>query len=249
MNLISGFITAGTLPSVSLAEFERHLDESGFTLPPGYSMGYGGEASQRDDAVGNLMANVGVLGVMMVAVLVLSFGSFRLAGMILAVAACSGGLGMIGLYFGGYPFGFMAIIGIMGLIGIAINDSIVVLAALQSAAASASANNRTLMLDEQVGVVIQCTRHVVATTFTTIAGFTPLIIDGGEFWPPLAIAIAGGVSGATLLALFFVPAVFRMIHTRRIDARAAIYKINEDSEPKPVTIPAAPTALAGSQTH
>ncbi len=59
--------------------------------------------------------------------------------------------------------------------------------------------------------MIGCTRHVVATTLTTIAGFTPLIVDGGQFWPPLAIAIAGGVSGATLLALFFVPAIYRLV--------------------------------------
>ena len=210
MNLISGFITAGTLPSVSLKEFERRLDASGFELPKGYSIEYGGEASQRDDAIGNLMANVGVLAVVMIAVLVLSFGSFRLAGTILFVAACSGGLGMIGLWAGGYPFGFMAIIGIMGLIGVAINDSIVVIAALQQ-----SDREMRFALDDQVRTVVRCTRHVVATTFTTIAGFTPLIVDGGDFWPPLAIAIAGGVSGATLLALVFVPAVYRLIVLRQ----------------------------------
>ncbi|MEO1529842.1 MAG: efflux RND transporter permease subunit, partial [Planctomycetota bacterium] len=205
MNQISGFITAGTLPSVSLAEYEKRLAESGFELPAGYSIQYGGEASQRDDAVGNLMANVGVLAVAMVAVLVLSFGSFRLAGVVLMVAACSGGLGMGALWIGGYPFGFMAIIGIMGLIGVAINDSIVVLATLQK-----HSLERKLTLDEMVETVVGCSRHVVATTFTTIAGFTPLIIDGGQFWPPLAVAIAGGVGGATLLALSLIPAAYRM---------------------------------------
>ncbi|MEO1616108.1 MAG: efflux RND transporter permease subunit [Planctomycetota bacterium] len=206
LNLISGFTTAGTLPSVSLQAFEKRLAQSDFEMPPGYSMEYGGEAAQRDDAVGSLMANVGVLAVLMVAVLVLSFGSFRLALMILAVAVCSGGLGMLGLWAGGYPFGFMAIIGIMGLIGVAINDSIVVLASLQQAA-----REQPMTLARMVETVIHCTRHVVATTLTTIAGFTPLILDGGEFWPPLAIAIAGGVSGATLLALCFVPAIFRLV--------------------------------------
>ncbi|MEM0925581.1 MAG: efflux RND transporter permease subunit, partial [Planctomycetota bacterium] len=205
MNLVSGFVAAGTLPSVSVAAFERNLKEMGFELPAGYSREYGGEAAQRNDAVGNLMANVGVLAVLMVAVLVLSFGSFRLAFLILTVAACSGGLGMVGLWFGGYPFGFMAIIGIMGLIGVAINDSIVVLASLQQLV-----RERPATLPRLVETVIECTRHVVATTLTTIAGFTPLILDGGKFWPPLAVAIAGGVSGATLLALFFVPAVFRL---------------------------------------
>lgn len=206
MNLISGYVTAGTLPSEALTAFEENLAASGFVMPPGYRLEYGGEASQRDDAVGNLMANVGVLAVAMVAVLVLSFGSFRLAGLVLVVAACSGGLGVIGLWMGGYPFGFMAIIGIMGLIGVAINDTIVVLAALQG-----NTKARGASLDGLIDTVVGCTRHVVATTLTTIAGFAPLIIDGGEFWPPLAIAVAGGVGGATLMAVIFIPAAYRLI--------------------------------------
>ncbi|TWU58905.1 Swarming motility protein SwrC [Rubripirellula tenax] len=206
MNQVAGFISAGTLPADSLLEFQDRLARSGFQLPPGYELEYGGEASQRNDAVGNLMANVGVLMVMMIATLVLSFRSFRLAAVIMVVAVGSIGLGMIGLWIGGYPFGFMAIIGTMGLVGVAINDSIVVLASLREHEAGGR-----LSLDETVDVVYRCTRHVVATTLTTIAGFAPLIISGGKFWPPLAIAIAGGVSGATLMALCFVPATYRML--------------------------------------
>ncbi len=59
------------------------------------------------------------------------------------------------------------------------------------------------------------TRHVFSTTVTTIAGFFPLILAGGGFWPPLAIAIASGVAGATILALYFVPAVYVLMNRRR----------------------------------
>ncbi|OYP32269.1 efflux RND transporter permease subunit [Rhodopirellula sp. MGV] len=228
MNLVSGFVTAGTLPSVSLVEFEQTLAATGFQLPPGYTMEYGGETSQRDDALGNLMANTGVLAVLMVASQVLSFGSFRYATIIFVVAFCSCGLGMVGLWCGGFPIGFMAIIGVMGLIGISINDSIVVLASLQNAAPQSAAGLKSVMpVNAIVEIVVRCTRHVLATTLTTIAGFMPLILDGGEFWPPLAVAIAGGVVGATLLALVFVPATFQIVQrqkvryrqTRRVDDR------------------------------
>ena len=60
-------------------------------------------------------------------------------------------------------------------------------------------------------VVFHSTRHILSTTFTTMAGFTPLIVGGGGFWPPLAIAIAGGVAGATILALYFVPATYMLL--------------------------------------
>ena len=64
-------------------------------------------------------------------------------------------------------------------------------------------------------VVVRSSRHVFATTSTTIAGFLPLIIEGGGFWPPLAITIAGGVVGATLLALVFVPSSYLIVNRVR----------------------------------
>lgn len=220
MNLIAGYVRAGTLPAKSLSDFKRRMVESGIEFPPGYDLKYGGEAAQRDQAVGNLMANVGVLAMLMIATLVISFRSFRMTGLIFVVAVCSVGLGMVGLYVLGYPFGFMAIIGTMGLIGIAINDSIVVLAALQAATRENQISQRSgktgsaLSVQQTTNVVVRCTRHVLATTMTTIAGFTPLILNGSEFWPPLAIAIAGGVTGATILALLLIPCGFRLLTVR-----------------------------------
>lgn len=55
------------------------------------------------------------------------------------------------------------------------------------------------------------TRHVVATTLTTIAGFTPLLVDGGTFWPPMAVVIAGGVFGATVLGLVAAPCAYAIV--------------------------------------
>ncbi len=204
MNEVSAFLNVGVLPATVLAALEKRLAAQEFRLPDGYTKEYGGEASKRNDAVGNLSANVGVLAALMVATLVLSFSSFRLAGIIGLVGFLSVGLGMGALYLGGYPFGFMAIIGTMGLVGVAINDSIVVLATLQE-----TYGRRSVTSAELTETVMRCTRHVLATTFTTVAGFLPLIWSGGQFWPPLAVAISGGVLGATLLALVFVPIAYR----------------------------------------
>ena len=200
MNEVQAFITAGVLPASVLAAFNERLDASGFTLPHGYRMEYGGEAAKRDEAIGNLMANVSVLMVLMAATLVLSFRSFRAATLIAIVGGLSIGLGLGALWLFDYPFGFMAIIGAMGLMGVAINDAIVVLAAIRGDE-QARAGDPTAVTD----VVVRATRHIVATSLTTMAGFTPLVLGGGGFWPPLAIAIAGGVGGATILALYFVP--------------------------------------------
>lgn len=214
MQEVQAYLTAGVLPSEVLALLDQRLKSTVDNLPPGYSMEYGGEASKRDDAVGNLLASVGILVMAMITTLVLSIGSFRGSMVIGAVALMAIGYGGMSLFVFGYPFGFMAIVGVMGLIGIAINDSIVVLTALRENRSAATGD-----VDAIVEVTLHETRHVLATTCTTIAGFTPLIISGGGFWPPMAIAIAGGVVGCTLSALFFVPAAFGGLMRHRTTAK------------------------------
>ena len=209
MTEVQAFLEAGVLPAPVLVDFQNRLERSGVSLPPGYELKYGGEVAQRDDAVGNLMASVGVLAMLMVAALVLSFQSFRLAALIGVVAVLAVGLGLGSLWVFGYPFGFMAIIGTMGLVGVAINDSIVVLAAIQEDKAAANGDAHAIR-----DVVVRASRHVIATSLTTIAGFLPLILAGGGFWPPMAVTIAGGVGGATVLALIFVPACYLIVMKR-----------------------------------
>ncbi|MEP3930220.1 efflux RND transporter permease subunit, partial [Rhodopirellula bahusiensis] len=220
MNEVAAFLDAGVLPSSVQAQLEADLESNPLDLPAGYSMEFGGEASKRDDAVGNLFSTVGVLGVLMLATLVLSFSSFRMAGIISVVAVLSIGLAMAALAISGYSFGFMAIIGTMGLIGVAINDSIVVLAGIRANPKASSGD-----VEATVAETMHTSRHVVATTLTTMAGFTPLILDGGGFWPPMAVSIAGGVAGATLLALVLVPA----LHQRLVKTPC-----RENASPAPV---------------
>ena len=131
INSIQCFITAGVLPSQVLTDLIQQLQKSNFKLPLGYRIEFGGESTTRDETVANLMATVGIVLVLMLATLVLSFSSFRLAFIIAVVGFCSVGLGLLPLWIFGYPLGFMAIVGTVSLIGVAINDSIVVLAASQ----------------------------------------------------------------------------------------------------------------------
>ncbi|NER80559.1 MAG: efflux RND transporter permease subunit, partial [Leptolyngbya sp. SIO1D8] len=209
INTVQGFLTAGSLPDTALTKFQQQLADKNWQLPLGYRLEYGGEADARGDAVGNLLSTVGVLTILMTATLVLSFNSFGLAALIGSVALLAVGLAALALKVFGSLFGFTAILGTLGLIGLAINDSIVVLAALRE---NPDARQGNPQATEQV--VMHATRHVVATTLTTITGFIPLMLDRTGFWPPLAIAIAGGLGGATLLALYYIPAAHILIFRR-----------------------------------
>ena len=190
----------------ALSDFKQQLEDTNWQLPNGYSYEFGGEVEQKNNALGGLVSTVGVIAVLMVATLVLSLGSFRLAAIIGVVAIASFGLGLFAIWLFGYPFGFNPIIGTVGLIGVAINDSIVVLAAIQQHPIAKTGNKPAIKK-----VVLRSTRHVIATTSTTGVGFVPLLLGGGEFWPPLAIEIAGGVIGATLLALYLIPAAYLIV--------------------------------------
>ncbi|AFY40353.1 acriflavin resistance protein [[Leptolyngbya] sp. PCC 7376] len=210
VNTVLGYLEAGALPATVLGKFNQHLEDISFELPQGYRLAYGGEADAQGSAVSGLLGTVGVLFVMMAATLILSFNSFGFAALIGTVAICTIGLGALALLMFNSLFGFTAILGSLGLMGLAINDSIVVLAALREDPEAKQGNYRAT-----AKVVLQATRHVLATTFTTIVGFTPLVLDPTGFWPPLAIALAGGLGGATLLALYYIPAAHILILRRK----------------------------------
>ena len=71
-----------------------------------------------------------------------------------------------------------------------------------------------MCIRDSAEVVSGCTRHIIATTVTTVVGFLPLILSGGKFWPPLAVTIAGAVGAATMMALYVVPSMHLLLFRR-----------------------------------
>ncbi|WP_375748827.1 efflux RND transporter permease subunit [Vibrio sp. HN007] len=204
VNTIEGYIEAGVLPQVVLDEFKLALEQ--YQFPAGYKVEFGGEAAERDDSVNQLVSNVSVVLVLMILVVVLSFNSFRLSSVIFIVAGLAAGLGILSVWFFGYPFGFTVIIALLGVVGLAINAAIVIISELSACPAASRGEP-----DAILAAVMSCTRHITSTTITTIGGFIPLILAGGGFWPPFAIAIAGGTALTTLLSFYFVPPVFKLL--------------------------------------
>ena len=103
------------------------------SLPPGYRIELGGESEQRSRGPQPSWRIFALpLFVIMAGTIILSFNSFRMAGIIGVVAFLSIGLALLGVWLFGYPMGFLAIVGTMGLVGLAINGGIVVLSALRA---------------------------------------------------------------------------------------------------------------------
>ena len=210
-NDVLGYIRRDALAIDVTNAIMARVEAEGFDVPPGYAFEVAGDSEQQADALGDLLTYLPVLLMLMIGTIVLSFRSNRLALLIGVVAVLSVGLGMLSLWIGGYARGFNAIIGSVGLVGVAINGTIVVLAAIRANAES-RAGHLQAIVDETIGA----TRHIVSTTATTVGGFIPLLLfTGGDFWPPLAIVIAGGVGFSITLSLVFTPAVYYWLHRAR----------------------------------
>lgn len=214
VNTLEAYIVSGVLPAQVLNEVTDQV--AAIKLPPGYRIEIGGENAKRNEAVGNLLSNVILVVSLLVATVVLSFNSFRLTSIILLSALQSAGLGLLAVFVFGYPFGFPVIIALLGLMGLAINAAIVILAELEDAPTARLGDKAVI-----VSTVSSCGRHISSTTITTVGGFIPLIIAGGGFWPPFAIAIAGGTLLTTLLSLIWVPTMYLLLMTKRHSPQAA----------------------------
>jgi multidrug efflux pump len=211
VNVVRGYTTSGVYPETAFDGLMEVLDEDPLFMPPGYRLEVGGDAAERSDAMANLFAYVPVLVLLMVAFVSLSLGSFRLGGVVFAVAIQSMGLGLLSIALFRYPLGFQGMIGLIGLVGVAINAAIVINSALRADRASV-AGSPTAIRDVVLG---ETSRHIVSTTITTFGGFLPLILSPGGFWPPFATGIAGGVLLSTIISFYFVPASFLLVTRRR----------------------------------
>ncbi|MEL6705273.1 MAG: efflux RND transporter permease subunit [Bacteroidota bacterium] len=175
-------------------------------LPPGYRVVYGGKLEAQQESFSSLGAAllVALLGIL--AVLVLQFRSFRQP-LIIIVAIPLAVIGAFpALLITGYTFSFMAFIGFTSLIGIVVNNSII----LVDYANQLRTQGRTVT--EAIAEAGQ-TRFtpILLTTLTTIGGLLPLTLTNSDLWSPLGWVIIGGLTVSTLLTLVVVPALFRLL--------------------------------------
>ncbi|KZX60185.1 acriflavine resistance protein B [Halioglobus sp. HI00S01] len=203
INTVQGYITRGVLPEEVLKLLQQDLVNNPINLPPGYSIVYGGDTDERARVVEKIMAPMGLIVSVLIATIVLTFNSWRLTGIALLVCLCSMGLSLLSLALFQYPFGVMSLVGVIGSIGVSINAAIIILTALQANPAAVAGGRYAIRT-----VVMDSSRHIISTTVTTFGGFLPLILEGSEFWPPFAMAIAGGVLLSTIISFFLVPPLF-----------------------------------------
>jgi len=202
VNMVEGWIWTQTLPSETENYIIEDVEIFKSKLPIGYSIKQLGEAESRGESQSQIYSSAALYIVLIIIGLVFALNSFRQTALILSVAILSIGLSFLGLFIGQQNYGFIGTISAVGLIGLSINDSIIVLSHIKE-----EAEKKDISKAEIVEVVIRSTRHIITTSLTTLGGFVPLIF-ASVFFKPLAWAMSIGVLGATLTALLYIPAMF-----------------------------------------
>ena len=190
--------------AATTSEVLERLDAS--ELPAGYRYQIGGEEESRDESFGGMgqALLIALLGIF--AVLVLQFGSIRQPLIVFAAIPFAITGAIVALLVTGFTFSFTAFVGLTSLVGIVVNNSIIL---VDYANQLRSEGLSVIEAIQQAGE----TRFVpiVLTTLTTIGGLMPLALTGSTMWAPMAWAIIGGLAVSTLLTLLVVPALYKML--------------------------------------
>ena len=179
------------------------------SLPDGVTFEQAGDAEGASEANGALARTLPLGLFLLVMILLAEFDSFRRVGIVLTTVPLAA-VGVVpGLLIGDQPFGFMSTLGAIALIGIVVNNAIVLLDRIE-----ALRHEGASVRDAVIDAVRIRTRPILLTTGTTVAGLIPLTVSSSPLWPPLAWAMISGLVGSTALTLLVVPALYQLLFDR-----------------------------------
>lgn len=176
-------------------------------MPPGYYYKLSGEAESEGDAFGGAFLTVIILTIFLfIAVLILQFKTFKGILIVLSVIP----LGVIGgvsfLWLTGNPMSFIAIVGFIGLAGIEVKNSILLVDFTNQLRAEGLPLNQAIEQASDLRFL-----PVVLTSLTAIGGLIPLAANPNPQISPLAIVLIGGLISSTLLSRIVTPVMYKLI--------------------------------------
>lgn len=179
-------------------------------LPDGYTMRWVGEGELQGEAIGNLMKYMPLTIFLILAILLLLFNSWR---KVLLILMCFPFVfcGITpSLFLTGQPLTFMAIIGMMGLIGMMVKNAIVLVDEINRLQAEEHRSPYAAVVEATVSRV----RPVLMASLTTIVGMIPLV--GDPMYGSMALTIMGGLTVGTIITLILLPIFYAaLFHIRK----------------------------------
>ena len=194
------------VPGVGAEEARQAILEQieGIELPPGYSLKWFGENKASTESMDNLFRNYPLAIVLMIAILIMLFKDYKKPLVIL----CCLPLIAIGVVFSvlisGKTFGFVAIVGALGIIGMMVKNGIVLMDEV-TLQIKQGVEPTTALLNSSASRF----RAVAMASLTTILGMIPLLTD--DMFGSLAVTIMGGLFVGTMIILLFIPVLYSII--------------------------------------
>jgi multidrug efflux pump subunit AcrB len=187
---------------------------------PGYTLTFGGENEETQRSLSSLLRAFVVSFVLIYFILAAVFRSYIQPMVVLLTVPFSFIGVIIGLFVMGEPIGIMALIGVISLNGIVVNDAIVLVDFINQSRRRGLGRWRSVYKSGILRI-----RPIILTSVTTIGGLLPLTawVDGtSEFLSPMAIAISWGLAFATLLTLLVLPCAFSILDDIKIRLRVSL---------------------------
>ena len=198
---VRGSIVDATQPATIVHQLEPKVQEFVQALPAGYGVAVGGPVEESAKSQGPIAAVVPLMLFIMATILMVQLQSFSRLFLVVAVAP----LGLIGVVAAmlpsGAPLGFVAILGVLALVGILIRNSVILVVQIEELRREGW---------DPWEAVVEATMHRTRPILLTAAAASLALIPISHevFWGPMAYAMMGGIIVGTLLTLLFLPALY-----------------------------------------
>ncbi len=199
--IVRADVADGVQAPVVSKQIDPTLDALRASLPDGYRIDIGGAIEESAKGNASIVKMLPLMLVIMVTVMMVQLQSFARLGLVLLTAP----LGIIGvagaLLISGLPFGFVALLGVIALAGIIMRNSIILVDQIRQ-----DTEEGHTPWNAVIDATVRRARPIALTAAAAILAMIPLA--GSAFWGPMAVAIMGGLTVATFLTIFFLPALY-----------------------------------------
>jgi multidrug efflux pump subunit AcrB len=193
----------GVLASEVMKDARSKLNALAARLPPGYRLEIGGEEEKQKDGFRQLAVVLLISSAAIFLALAFQFQS-AVKPFIVFAAVPFGAVGaLIALWIMGAPFGFMAFLGVVSLVGVIVSHIIVLFDFIEEMHAKGEPFEQAVL-----DAGIMRLRPVLITVGATVIALFPLAIHGGPLWEPMCYAQIGGLTAATFITLLLVPVIY-----------------------------------------
>jgi len=236
-------IKAALAPDVTQEDARKAVEQvmAAAQFKPGYSWDWGQNQREDDEAGAQMGLNMLIALVMILVVMAAIFESLVFPIAILSSIIFSF-LGVFWLFFfTGTSFSIMAMIGMLVLMGVVVNNGIVMVEHINSLRRGGMGRTDALCEGSKERL-----RPILMTMATTILGMLPLCFAGAQIggdgppYYPMARAVAGGLAFSTVVSLLFLPTIYTLLDDANLNLRRIIRKARERA---PLGAPAAPEAV------